>query len=804
MSLRKAFLFALLASSFHVPVTAQQAPSPAEPQAAPAPAQDDLDSEEEEAPEIVVTGQRERGAVLGDIPPEIQFDRREIRSLGASNLSEVLDAIAPQTASGRGRGGERPVILLNGRRISGFSEIRDIPPEAIVRVDVFPEEVALRYGYRADQRVVNFVLRQRFRAATTEANYGLATAGGRDSFGAEVNLLRIDNSGRTNFGVQFNRAGALLESERDIAGGLGSFRTLLPETDQFAVNGTINRTLFGDVSTTVNGRFEANDSESRFGLRPDGSSSPLRRQTEGRTGHLGLAMNGDIRPWRWSLTANYDRDRNLTLTDNRSDPSFGRDRARSTSSTGDIQLVANGALFRLPAGEVNSTLRAGFTTLDFTSETRRTGLHQEVDLSRDSENAQASIDVPIASRRNDVLAAIGNISANFNAEVEHLSDFGTLRTLGYGLSWSPIEQLSLIASVTDEDGAPSVQQLGNPVLQTPNVRVFDFVRGETVEVTTIEGGNPALTADNRHVFKLGMTLRPLADADLSVTANYVDTSIKNPIQSFPAATAEIEAAFPERFTRDSSGRLLRIDTRPVNFAGADRTELRWGINFSKSIGPQPPEGGFRGGGRRGQGGRDGTAAAPPGGQGSAGGGRGAGRGGGGGFGGFGGGGRGGRLQLGLYHTWRFEDRILIREGGPELDLLNGSALGSRGGRPRHELEFQANVSKNGFGGRLTANWQSATNVLGGVDRTGGNVGDLRFSDLATVNLRLFADLGAQRALVSKARWLRGTRVSLVVDNLFNSRVRVRDAAGLTPISYQPDYLDPLGRSVRLSIRKLFF
>jgi hypothetical protein len=35
-------------------------------------------------------------------------------------------------------------------------------------------------------------------------------------------------------------------------------------------------------------------------------------------------------------------------------------------------------------------------------------------------------------------------------------------------------------------------------------------------------------------------------------------------------------------------------------------------------------------------------------------------------------------------------------------------------------------------------------------------------------------------------------------------LRVTDAAGLTPVSYLPAYLDPLGRSVRVSVRKLFF
>ncbi|MGJ3629017.1 hypothetical protein AB5I41_23055 [Sphingomonas sp. MMS24-JH45] len=48
---------------------------------------------------------------------------------------------APQTRSGRGAGGP-PVVLVNGRRVSGFQEIRDLPTEAIQRVDILPEEVA--------------------------------------------------------------------------------------------------------------------------------------------------------------------------------------------------------------------------------------------------------------------------------------------------------------------------------------------------------------------------------------------------------------------------------------------------------------------------------------------------------------------------------------------------------------------------------------------------------------------------------------------------------------------------------------
>jgi hypothetical protein len=163
----------------------------------------------------------------------------------------------------------------------------------------------------------------------------------------------------------------------------------------------------------------------------------------------------------------------------------------------------------------------------------------------------------------------------------------------------------------------------------------------------------------------------------------------------------------------------------------------------------------------------------------------------------------GRLQLSLFHTWRFTDSILIREGLPELDLLNGSATGNAGGSPRHLVEARAGINKNGLGGRLSLNWQSGTEVLvapGGP----ASADDLRFSGLATVNLRLFADLGQRWDLMRKVPWLRGTRVSVGVDNLFDQRMSVTDRSGATPLNYQPYLMDPIGRRVEVSVRKLFF
>ena len=68
---------------------------------------------------------------------------------------------------------------------------------------------------------------------------------------------------------------------------------------------------------------------------------------------------------------------------------------------------------------------------------------------------------------------------------------------------------------------------------------------------------------------------------------------------------------------------------------------------------------------------------------------------------------------------------------------------------------------------------------------------------------MFANLGERLDLVSKHPWLRGTSVRFEVNNLFNAKPEVRNSSGGVPFSYQPDLLDPIGRTVSISIRKLF-
>lgn len=850
-----------------------------------------------------------RGKVEGNIEPELELNEEELKSFGANSIGELLTMLTPQTTSTRGRdSGGGPVMLINGRRISGFQEIQGIPPEAIERFQILPEEVALSYGYKADQRVVNIILKKNYNALQTQGAVTVATDGGRTAPNIGGNRVNINGDKRWNVDVQLSHDPYLLETDRNIVrapngqpfdlagnvatlnggnldptiassfagvpgsaangrapladfgplagryntGDLTASRSLISKADKGSFRGSISRDINKQTQLTLTGNLEDSSTHALLGLPgvsftlPAGSPfSPfsqavtgyryvnapgaLSRDVDTLRTQVSMAANGRVKDWRWNVTGDFDRTKTDTETGRGLDASafqaavaagdptvnpFGvisptlykamaPDTAHSVSTSASAELVLNGNLFQLPAGGLQTTFKLGANSKGLDSETVRSGVTTKRDITRTTESFQSSFNFPITSTRNNVLAKLGDLSANFNAGYDELSDLGGLTTLGGGLNWSPIKKLSFIASYTDEEGAPTTNQINDPTVVTPNVSVFDFTTGQTVIINRTDGGNPNLRNDNRQVSKFGVNYKPFEKIELTFNATYTRSEIKDMIASFPAITPDLERAFPDRFTRDSTGRLLSIDARPVNFASAQTENIRWGFNLFKAVGTPtgPANGRFGGPGGPGGGGAPGGGMM---------------RFGGGGPGGPPGGGGGGMVvmgpppgmmrpgqgmfQLSVYHTWRLSDEITVRKGMPVLDQLDGSAISARNGQARHEVQVQGGYFKDGLGMRFNGTWKASTWVDGGS--TGGQT--LYFSDLATVGVNFFASFNtpARKALVDKHPFLKGAQVSLNFENLFDAKQTVRDQNGATPQAYQRDYLDPLGRTVRLGFRKL--
>ncbi|WP_147123128.1 porin family protein [Flavisphingopyxis soli] len=809
----------LLASGASAPAMAQVTPpssseEPPADDAAKTAESGDAPASETQPGDIVVVGQRIRGAVDTDVKPELQLSEKDVASYGASSIGDLLAAIAPQVGGGRGRGGGQPVILLSGRRISSFRELRNIPSEAILRVDVLPEQVALKFGYAADQRVVNFILKPNFAAVTLEVEAGAPTDGGGGFHQQyEGSVVKLAPNSRINLSSEYKRDNAITQAQRGIATvpttsdaiDQTPYRTLQSASDDFTLEGTVNR-YFGDVtSATLNATLELASRNPLLGLasvpftQSDDSvftrSFPeygaLDQSSRTTTGHLGALVDSSLGKWKGSLTGNYDIVHSTTITQRGLDPvaaqayiagggdlnaifppvalvSRDPDTADSRNRTFEIVANANGPVFDTAAGPVNLSLATGFQQFNIRSRSVRSGAVATADLTRGQKNAQASLDIPLARDGEGVLGFARSLSVNANIAYRDLSDFGGLTTYGYGLNFAPIDAVQFTASSSTEQGAPSLSQLGSPVIVNPNSFVFDYVTNTTVVIPTITGGNPALTADRRNVLDFGINVRLKKPDGLSLVANYIRERNDNPISSFPTLTAAIQSAFPDRVVRDSAGQLISVDLRPINFQREETDRIRVGLNYSS--------GGGRGGGppMMGRGRPGGGPAEKP------------------------------KLnyRFSLYDTVYLRDRIFIRDGLPVLDLLDGSATGSGGGQARHTVSTDAGAFYDGLGGFLRLSYGSATRVDGGTAIAPAG-STLDFGSKFNLDLRAFFDFDQKEKLVEAHPWLKHTRLRLSVNNLTNSYQRVSDENGIVPLSYQRGFVDPVGRYVEISLRKQF-
>ncbi|WP_435418183.1 hypothetical protein WAB17_00985 [Parerythrobacter aurantius] len=624
----------LVALVLAVPAMAQDASAPAQPAPdAPAPAPAPAEGG---APEIVVSADRVRGQVETDAAPVVKLDEAQVASYGARSIEDLVAQLAPQIGAGRGRGGF-PLFLVNGQRISSFREIRRYPPEAIRMVEVLPEEVALKYGAQPDQRVINFILKNNFSSKEAELEYGQPTAGGYRTAEIGGSMLTINGPQRTNISAEYGNTTWLTEAERGVVQTPGSlplvagdpdpaaFRTLVSRNSTLQLNGTTTRTLGGAGSRTqltINGGWVNSVTRGLSGLdtvvltAPGGASAlrtldsdPLARRTRSNTYSLGSGLSTDVGAFDLQVTLDADRGVSQTRIDRRRDTSAlvaaaaagtlsiegplpsvaaaGTDIADNKTYRIDSLATLKGGLVQLPGGEASLTLSTGFVLNGIDStDTRSTTSGFSLDRRRWRGNA--ALGIPVTSRREDFGAALGDITLSIGGGIEDLSDFGSLTNWNAGITWKPLEPLTLQVSYVTREEAPSLTQLGAPVIDTFNVPYFDFATGTTVLVTQASGGNPGLLAETQRDWKLSANLDlPFFDRT-NLVVEYYNNRSNDVTSAFPQLTAATEAAFASRVTRDAGGALTAIDVRPVTFAEIRSNRIRYGFNMFGRVGKPNP------------------------------------------------------------------------------------------------------------------------------------------------------------------------------------------------------------------------
>jgi iron complex outermembrane receptor protein len=165
-------------------------------------------------------------------------------SVGGLNLQGSIGATAVGFASAslRGLGGARTLVLMNGRRLAntafngGMVDINAIPMSAIERIEILTDGASAIYGTDAIAGVINFILRKDFTGVEAYAYYGDSEQGGgkTERYSATVGWGELEKNRFNAFvTLDYNKIHEIKASQREF-----SRTSYLPN----AAGGTYDRT----------------------------------------------------------------------------------------------------------------------------------------------------------------------------------------------------------------------------------------------------------------------------------------------------------------------------------------------------------------------------------------------------------------------------------------------------------------------------------------------------------------------------------------------------------------------------------
>jgi hypothetical protein len=795
--------------------------------------------------EIVVTAAR-RGEA--EVAAESEFGEEEIVAQGADSIQDLLTRLAPFIDGS----GEEPVILINGKPAGFDRSILSYPAEALDRLAVLKPEAAAQYGEPAGRRVVNLVLKKNFATLNADAGADFATAGGQYGGSLSVRRTVIDGDTRWNAQARVGADSALRRTARRLpprdgvfdsvgfiaapgggeidpalslaAGrpvtaaavppdaltgvpGLGDFaatagdlhpidpnrfETLQSSRRNAALGIGVTRPL-GDFSVSLNVDASRRSSDGLRGLpmasvvlpaghpwspfagdvvltRPFAGERALRADNGSTSIGASLTLTGNIRGWQTSLAASYARSwadnflesgvdvaRVQQLIDSR-DPAFNpyglweeglmiAARTRTKGENLSARLNVRKAVIDLPAGPLtwNLTANTGRNRTQSRQSDAAGNLIFANGVTRSQSSGRMSLSVPISRGGGTEPGWLGDLTVDLSASAQTMTNSRVQKGFGGNVSWSPWPVLQLRGGIDYADAAPSFDQLDAPIVTTVN-RIFDYARQEIAEPVWVTGGNPDLKRGRRQSLTFAATVRPLGGQILTVNLGYRQSVAKGGLAAFPELTPAIEAAFPERVTRDAAGRLVAVDARAINLARGTNADLSTGVALRLALG--------------GGDGRSETAGDPL------------------------------QLNLSLNHGMRLKSELLTRSGVPVIDELRA------GGQSRHSLSFQASIGRRGIGSTLSGNWSSPGRLRGGDEV-------FVFKPPLKLNLSAFIESDRVFAVPGKKGLMSGLRLSFDINDLLGGYRRVTREDGTVPAGYSRNEIEPLGRVVRLTVRKKF-
>ncbi|QYK06514.1 TonB-dependent receptor plug domain-containing protein [Shewanella zhangzhouensis] len=189
--------------------------------------------EGEKVERIEVTGSRIKRTDLETASPITMFSAEDIANSGVATLEDFVQNIPAinggaegssvnngsrgfATASLRGLGSGRTLVLINGRRFAS-GDLNSIPTAYVERIEVLRDGASTVYGSDAIAGVINFITKKDFEGIEFGAQYDIASEGDGEKTLLSVTTGTSSDRGNVVMSLQYTKREAIWQGDRDFS-----------------------------------------------------------------------------------------------------------------------------------------------------------------------------------------------------------------------------------------------------------------------------------------------------------------------------------------------------------------------------------------------------------------------------------------------------------------------------------------------------------------------------------------------------------------------------------------------------------
>lgn len=223
--------------------------------------------------------------------------------------------------------------------------------------------------------------------------------------------------------------------------------------------------------------------------------------------------------------------------------------AQSTQRLAELRAIADGSVIRLPGGDLRLAAGAQFQYQDSSAVQTDAPVGDLTGANRAQADRRVAAVfgealVPIIGPDNAV-PGVRALSLDASARYDHYSDFGGTTNPKIGLSYKPVDDLTIRGNWGTSFNAPSLADMTGAVdTRAQVIAVSPFQQTFSVAnllrpTILLAGGNPHLRPQTADTYSIGGDYRPSQLKGLTLSVTYWNVALKNVIEVTPFYSPEI-------------------------------------------------------------------------------------------------------------------------------------------------------------------------------------------------------------------------------------------------------------------------